>query len=185
MSRGVNNDKFWYLWDLQDHCGSMVDCRFLKGNGLKFYHLQYQWLRQFSNWVTALHTRVYRCSETWTTPSWVISGPPRPLPNYGWRSFSKGPWPELIPPAIWLLRGASYRYCVLRYIPFLRHEQRKFGVSLKHHRQLQLYDWWSFSYTHGLKLYQLQYQCLGLLSIWTLSLYTRVYRCYKTGTMTN
>ena len=30
---------------------------------------------------------------------------------------------------------------------------------------------------HGLNLYHLQYECLGLLSIWVKSLYTRVYRC--------
>ena len=163
----------------------MVDGRFLKGNGLTFYHLQYLWLTRLRIWVRSLYTRVYCCSETWTTPSWVISGPPRPLPNYGWWSLSKGPLSELIPSAIWILRGAWYHHCMLRHITVLRHEQIKFGVSLKHHRQLQHYDWWSFSETHGLNLYQLQYQCLGLFSIWLPSLFTRVYHCSKTGTMTS
>ena len=100
--------KLVYNWDPLDCCGTsgtIADGRFLRGHRLNLHHMQYECWGLLSILVTSLYTRVYRCFETWIiqVKLWQT---PRLLWYDGWWSVSEGPWPQLISPAILMLRAA-------------------------------------------------------------------------------
>ena len=134
-----------YLWTLE-RGGTMVDGRFLRGHSLNLYHPQCECLTVFRIWATLWYLRVYHVSETLTFP-----------------------WLRLKPPVIWMLSITQY----------LSHVTVYSGISLlwdiNNDKLGSLWDTpdqcgtmadGSFLRSHGLTLYHLQYECLGLLSIW-------------------
>ena len=117
-----------------------------------------------------LYIGVVRCDNAKVE---VFIWPPRPLLHDGWWSFSVRPRPQLISPAIWMLRAARYFRNVTVYS----------GISLLGYvNNAKLGYLWvpldccgtmadgRFLRGHGLNLYHLQYECFGMLSIWVTSL---------------
>ena len=100
--------KLGYLLDPLDHRDNIADGRFLKGHGLNLYHLQYECLGLLSIWVSQCKIGYIAVCIREQCQVGVSLRPFRLLRHDGWWSFSERPWPQLISPAIWMLRAAYY-----------------------------------------------------------------------------